>query len=132
MKANSISIPVPVISVDQPEGAKTLLKSGKVEYIRLNGSTGKRGAVEFWTPAGRIGLEGSVPPLPFINEDKIWSNVRAVYSAYDIDLDWTNVTLDLNELSNLSIALALDDDEANYFPLKLKLAAGSSSKEVTF
>ena len=75
-----------------------------------------------------------MPPILYFNEPKDWVNnsVRELYSAYDVSLGVTNLDIDFDDFSNVSLALILDHDLDNNFPMMLSLDSDGGPEIIPF
>ena len=90
-------------------------------------------AVEFYTPASHIGIEGVIPYLGRKDPDSwVAGSVRELYSAYDVSFGVTNLDIDFEEFSNVRLALILQNSLEHKFPMKLRLDFGGGTRDISF
>ncbi|MDJ0767630.1 MAG: hypothetical protein QNJ12_02510 [Ilumatobacter sp.] len=119
-----IQLPVPVVTVDPAEGAKTMVKAGTKK------DSDDVPLVQFWTPFSNVGIEGEFP-FAYVGSRRFESGAKKVYDAYDISVSFEEATLPVQDLADLRIVLSLDDSDGA-FPLRLLLESGSQQRVVTF
>lgn len=125
-----VSIPLPTITLSKEAGATTLLKTGKINYPA---PMQDQPAVEFYTPASHIGIEGVIPYLGRKDPDSwVAGSVRELYSAYDVSFGVTNLDIDFEEFSNVRLALILQNSLEHKFPMKLRLDFGGGTRDISF
>jgi hypothetical protein len=121
-----IELPLPVVTISEVTGAKTMVKAGKKKDTN-------RDLVEFWTPAFTLGLDNTpwpFPPVPYFGTQSFEKKgLRRVYSAYEADVSWEKATISAQQLSNLKIDLRIGNGAAG-FPLELVLISGSNEEVI--
>ncbi len=121
---DSLTIPVPNVTMTGNSETE-IVRVGKTRYVSNppvgNPETTYKSAVEFSTPLGTLGIEDIVP---YYNQSKPWvqNSLTKLYSEYDIDLSFSEFTLDLGSFTSINLSLTLQNDADSGFPIRLRVA----------